>query len=162
MKWKEKERLDRLRRLKLYIINKFENSNEAPTYISVDEVMKFLGCSRATACDYLVTAAQLCEKDGAVLKKIGNKLYLFGSIYDYRLYMCKLNNKIMASTTTTTPFEIKQVKCPKCGYVWLTKSKRIYVTCPSCKTSVKVDQNAVELNYASQLQSENSASKSEF
>ena len=29
------------------------------------------------------------------------------------------------------------VKCHKCGYLWGTRSKRLVVTCPSCKTSVK-------------------------
>jgi lipopolysaccharide biosynthesis regulator YciM len=26
-----------------------------------------------------------------------------------------------------------KVKCPKCGYEWFTRSKRIYIQCPSCR-----------------------------
>ena len=30
------------------------------------------------------------------------------------------------------------IKCPKCSYEWDTKSKLIYVCCPSCRSSVKI------------------------
>ena len=30
------------------------------------------------------------------------------------------------------------VKCLKCGHAWDTKSKLVYVSCPSCHTPVKV------------------------
>ena len=26
----------------------------------------------------------------------------------------------------------RKVKCPKCGYAWVTKSKMRYITCPNC------------------------------
>jgi len=26
-----------------------------------------------------------------------------------------------------------KVKCPECGYVWITKSKLNYVICPNCR-----------------------------
>jgi len=26
----------------------------------------------------------------------------------------------------------RKVKCPKCGYAWVTKSKMKYITCPNC------------------------------
>ena len=32
------------------------------------------------------------------------------------------------------------MKCHKCGYEWKTKSKHVYVTCPSCLAKVKVEQ----------------------
>jgi len=31
-----------------------------------------------------------------------------------------------------------KVKCPNCKYEWETKSKLIFVTCPSCQLKVKV------------------------
>jgi len=34
-----------------------------------------------------------------------------------------------------------RVKCSKCGYEWNYKGKRNrYVTCPNCKSSVKIAQ----------------------
>ena len=34
--------------------------------------------------------------------------------------------------------EYKKVKCDKCGHTWDTKSKHVYVTCPSCLAKVKI------------------------
>lgn len=31
-----------------------------------------------------------------------------------------------------------KVKCDKCGHEWDTKSKHIYVSCPSCLQKVKI------------------------
>ena len=31
-----------------------------------------------------------------------------------------------------------KVKCQKCGYRWETKSKHIFVSCPSCLNKVQV------------------------
>jgi len=40
------------------------------------------------------------------------------------------------------------MKCPKCGYEWITKSIRKYVTCPNCMRKVpntqKVDEEGEE------------------
>jgi predicted nucleic acid-binding Zn-ribbon protein len=30
-----------------------------------------------------------------------------------------------------------EIRCPKCGHVWRTKSKLFYVSCPSCCNKVK-------------------------
>jgi len=30
-----------------------------------------------------------------------------------------------------------KIKCPKCSYEWKTKSKMVYVTCPSCRLKIK-------------------------
>lgn len=34
----------------------------------------------------------------------------------------------------------KEVQCLTCGYSWKTKSEKIYVNCPSCRTSVKINE----------------------
>jgi endogenous inhibitor of DNA gyrase (YacG/DUF329 family) len=31
-----------------------------------------------------------------------------------------------------------KVKCPYCGYEWVTKSDHVYVSCPSCLKKVKI------------------------
>jgi len=31
-----------------------------------------------------------------------------------------------------------KVKCDKCGYEWDTKSKHVYVSCPSCLQKVRI------------------------
>ena len=31
-----------------------------------------------------------------------------------------------------------KLKCPKCKHEWETKSKLVYVTCPSCHYKIKV------------------------
>jgi predicted Zn-ribbon and HTH transcriptional regulator len=140
MGWGEKRRLDNTIRLEHYIINKF-NTVKLGIYVDVDEVMKILRCSRATAYNYLTAVAKVLERNGAVLKKIGSKLYLFPSEVDYEEFIKKMSNNIMASTNNTTVIQGIRVKCHKCGYTWITHSKRIYVTCPSCNTKVKVEQN---------------------
>ena len=129
-----------LRRADTYIINKFSRSiySEDVIYVDVDELMSVLNCSRITAYSCLIAVAKRHEKEGMILRKVKNKLYLFASEQDYKDFVSKLNNNIM--TTPTPIYEIKQVTCHKCGYTWLTKSKRIYVTCPSCKSSIKVEQ----------------------
>jgi len=33
--------------------------------------------------------------------------------------------------------EIKMT-CEHCNYTWITKSKHIYVTCPSCMAKIKI------------------------
>jgi len=33
-----------------------------------------------------------------------------------------------------------KVKCQKCGYEWDTKSKHIFVSCPSCLGKVQITQ----------------------
>ena len=146
-----------------YIMNKFNRNiySKDILYVDVDELMAALNCSRITAYSCLIAVAKRREKDGWILRKVKNKLYLFASDEDYKDFISRLNNNIM-TTNTSIIAVLKQVTCPKCGYVWITKSRRIYVTCPSCKTSVKTEQNAVELNYAVQLKSENSAAKSKF
>ena len=37
-----------------------------------------------------------------------------------------------------------KVKCPKCGYEWFTKSKRIYIQCPSCRKVFKKEEAIVK------------------
>ena len=32
----------------------------------------------------------------------------------------------------------KEVKCPRCKYVWNTKTKFYYVTCPKCYYKIKI------------------------
>jgi len=36
--------------------------------------------------------------------------------------------------------EKKEVQCLTCGYSWKTKSEKIYVNCPSCRTAVKINR----------------------
>jgi len=31
----------------------------------------------------------------------------------------------------------EKVKCPKCSYVWYTRSKRLYIVCPNCHYTFK-------------------------
>jgi len=37
--------------------------------------------------------------------------------------------------------ENKKLKCQKCDYEWVTKSKLLMVSCPSCGTKVKNESN---------------------
>jgi ribosomal protein S27E len=141
MGWREKRWYDNLRRLEHYIIKKYDIA-KLGIYVDVEEVMKLLGCSRATAYNYLIAVAQRLEKRGAVLKKLSGKLYLFLSETDYEEFIKKTNDNIMTTTPTTIDSKGIKVKCTKCGYEWITRSKRIYVTCSSCKASIKVVQNA--------------------
>ena len=30
-----------------------------------------------------------------------------------------------------------ELRCPRCGHVWRTRSKLVFVTCPSCFTKVR-------------------------
>ena len=39
---------------------------------------------------------------------------------------------------------LKEIKCDKCGYKWYTKSKHMYVSCPSCLAKVKNKGNKNE------------------
>ena len=132
-RWRE-----RLSKLESYIINKF-NTIKLGIYVDVDEVMKVLACSRVTAYNYLKYVATRLQKNGAVLKKIGNKLYLFPSEFDYEEFIKKTNNN--NNIMDTVVIQGTRVKCKKCGYEWITHSKRIYVTCPSCNTKVKNELN---------------------
>ena len=34
--------------------------------------------------------------------------------------------------------EKKEINCPKCKYIWKSKSKFYYVTCPNCYYKVKI------------------------
>jgi hypothetical protein len=38
----------------------------------------------------------------------------------------------------TVPIIGGKIRCPKCSYEWQTRSKCIYVTCPSCLDKVKI------------------------
>jgi ribosomal protein S27E len=33
--------------------------------------------------------------------------------------------------------EVFKIKCPKCGHEWFTKSRLVFVTCPSCLQHVR-------------------------
>jgi DNA-directed RNA polymerase subunit RPC12/RpoP len=35
----------------------------------------------------------------------------------------------------------KKLKCPHCNYVWVTKSQRLYPTCPNCTYKVNAEKN---------------------
>jgi len=37
--------------------------------------------------------------------------------------------------------EKTKIKCPHCGYEWVTKSKLVKTTCPSCQLKVKVERD---------------------
>jgi predicted RNA-binding Zn-ribbon protein involved in translation (DUF1610 family) len=39
------------------------------------------------------------------------------------------------------PTEAKGIKCSSCGYVWKTKSRLFYVTCPRCRKLIPNDIN---------------------
>lgn len=45
------------------------------------------------------------------------------------------------------------MKCPKCNYEWETKSKMVFVSCPSCLLKVKNDMKSD--NNDSKLKGEN-------
>lgn len=34
--------------------------------------------------------------------------------------------------------EIKRIRCERCGYEWDTESQLSYVTCPNCRSSIKI------------------------
>jgi Zn finger protein HypA/HybF involved in hydrogenase expression len=38
--------------------------------------------------------------------------------------------------------EIKEIKatCPHCNHIWMTKSIRLWITCPNCQRKFKVNQ----------------------
>jgi Zn finger protein HypA/HybF involved in hydrogenase expression len=36
------------------------------------------------------------------------------------------------------------LKCPKCKHEWETKSKLVFVTCPSCQLKVKIEKKKKE------------------
>jgi len=39
----------------------------------------------------------------------------------------------------------KQLKCKKCKYEWIYKgNKKVYATCPDCKTSTKINGDEVK------------------
>jgi len=49
--------------------------------------------------------------------------------------------------------DMKMIKCPACGYEWIYKGKklkmiaegkRVYLTCPTCRTNVKMESKEVE------------------
>jgi predicted nucleic acid-binding Zn-ribbon protein len=33
--------------------------------------------------------------------------------------------------------EFGELRCPKCGHKWRTRSRLVFVTCPSCYTKVR-------------------------
>jgi len=35
------------------------------------------------------------------------------------------------------------VKCPRCGYIWDTKAKLEYVTCPNCRKVFKKSEKVL-------------------
>jgi len=37
-----------------------------------------------------------------------------------------------------------KVKCPSCKYMWETKSKMFYITCPNCQRKLKKKSNEVK------------------
>ena len=36
------------------------------------------------------------------------------------------------------------VKCQKCGYEWVTKSKMIYIGCPNCRRTSKREEARIK------------------
>lgn len=34
----------------------------------------------------------------------------------------------------------KEVQCLSCGYSWNTKSEKVYVNCPSCRSAVQINK----------------------
>jgi len=40
--------------------------------------------------------------------------------------------------------KLLKVRCPRCGYVWNTRSRLIYVVCPSCRKMFKKEEHIVE------------------
>jgi rubrerythrin len=44
----------------------------------------------------------------------------------------------MSEKLSLRAFDLKALKCPKCGYAWPTKSKLGRTTCPSCGAKVRL------------------------
>ena len=40
--------------------------------------------------------------------------------------------------------ELKTLKCPKCKYCWVTKSKKANVSCPDCLRKVNAEKNEIK------------------
>lgn len=38
---------------------------------------------------------------------------------------------------------LEKMRCPRCGYIWYTKSKRLYVICPNCYYTFKRERGRV-------------------
>lgn len=38
----------------------------------------------------------------------------------------------------------KTIRCPKCKYLWETKTKKRNVTCPDCLVKVNIAENEVD------------------
>jgi len=34
--------------------------------------------------------------------------------------------------------QMEKVKCEHCGYIWVTNSEKMFVTCPNCMKKTKV------------------------
>ncbi len=45
----------------------------------------------------------------------------------------------------------KEVNCKKCEHSWWTKSKLIWLTCPSCQTKVKTDPAQETFGYGADI-----------
>lgn len=39
---------------------------------------------------------------------------------------------------------MKNMKCPKCGYEWKTKSIKMFITCPNCQTKSRREPKEVK------------------
>ncbi len=51
----------------------------------------------------------------------------------------------------------RRVKCPRCGYIWNTRSTKEYVTCPNCQRKIKpldLDKNSRDRETLEKLKSE--------
>ncbi|MEM1694246.1 MAG: hypothetical protein QXY26_10595 [Ignisphaera sp.] len=43
------------------------------------------------------------------------------------------------------PKPIEEVRCPKCGYTWYTKSRRLYIVCPNCHYTFRKERGLLSL-----------------
>jgi DNA-directed RNA polymerase subunit RPC12/RpoP len=48
-----------------------------------------------------------------------------------------MKTKNINSSNIIKEFMKTKQKCPRCGYVWESASKMLYVTCPSCRKLFK-------------------------
>lgn len=73
------------------------------------------------------------EKDKAERKRVEHEI-------SKETHRHEVDHIVAAMSPEMRPAPSIFLKCPKCGYEWRTKSKNMFVSCPSCLSKVKVKQ----------------------